>query len=373
MKRILRIGMDVHSTNYTLCAIEPRFDGDDIIYANVKVTPDPNNIVQFIENLKKKIKEECDILCGYEAGCLGFSLYHELVKKEIRCVILAPTTMMTQQGKRIKTDKRDALMIAQCLAYGGYHAVHIPTEKDDDVKTYLRMRDDHKLDLKKTKQRICAFCLSQGFHYDGGKWTQAHLKWLKSLELSEWDRETLGEYLITYEYQSNRIEMFDKRIEELASETEYVEKVKRLVCFLGVKTHTALSCLVETGDFQRFAKGNIYSAYLGLVPGEDSSSDNINRLSITKAGNSHVRKLLIEASKGICKGAVGHKSKDLKARQNGNPPEVIAYADKANERLRRKYYKMIRHGKKKNVAVTAVARELACFIWGMMTDNIRIA
>ena len=159
-------------------------------------------------------------------------------------------------------------------------------------------------------------------------------------------------------------------IEELASETEYVEKVKKLVCFLGVKTHTALSCLVETGDFRRFAKGNIYSAYLGLVPGEDSSSDNIKRLSITKAGNSHVRKLLVEASKGICKGAVGHKSKDLKARQGGNPPEVVAYADKANERLRRKYYRMIRKGKKKNVAVTAVARELACFIWGMMTDNI---
>lgn len=112
---------------------------------------------------------------------------------------------------------------------------------------------------------------------------------------------------------------------------------------------------------------------IGLVPGEDSSSDNINRLSITKAGNSHVRKLLIEASKGICKGAVGHKSKDLKARQSGNPPEMIAYADKANERLRRKYYKMIRYGKKKNVAVTAVARELACFIWGMMTDNISMA
>ena len=104
-----------------------------------------------------------------------------------------------------------------------------------------------------------------------------------------------------------------------------MEKVKKLVCFLGVKTHTALSCLVETGDFRRFAKGNIYSAYLGLVPGEDSSSDKINRLSITKAWNSHVRKLLIEDSKGICKGAVGHKSKDLKARQGGNPPEAVSY------------------------------------------------
>ena len=258
-------------------------------------------------------------------------------------MILAPTTMMTQQGKRIKTDKRDALMIAQCLAYGGYHAVHIPTDKDDDIKAYLRMRDDHKSDLKKTKQRINAFCLSQGFYYEKGKWTQAHLKWLKTIGLGEMDRETLNEYLITYEYLTDRIEAFDKWIEELASDTEYVEKVKKLVCFLGIKTHTALSCLVETGDFQRFAKGNIYSAYLGLVPGEDSSSDNINRLSITKAGNSHLRKLLVEASRGICKGVVGHKSKDLKARQSGNSPEVIAYADRANERLRRKYYKMIRH------------------------------
>lgn len=109
------------------------------------------------------------------------------------------------------------------------------------------------------------------------------------------------------------------------------------------------------------------------MPGEDSGSDSINRLPITKAGNSHLRKLLTEAPGGICKGQIGHKSKDLKARQYGNPPEVTAYADKANERLRRKYYRMIRHGKKRNIAVTAVARELACFIWGMMTDNIDTA
>ena len=151
-----------------------------------------------------------------------------------------------------------------------------------------------------------------------------------------------------------------------------MEKIKKLSCFLGIKTHTALSCVVETGDFRRFARGNVYSAFLGLTPGEDSSAESINRLGITKAGNSHLRRLLIEASKGICKGQIGHKSKDLKARQAGNEPEVIAYADKANERLRRKYYRMIRYGKKKNVAVTAVARELACFIWGMMTDNISI-
>lgn len=180
----------------------------------------------------------------------------------------------------------------------------------------------------------------------------------------------MDEYMASYDEQTAKIGRFDSRIEEIALQERYQEKVKKLVCFLGIKTHTALSLIVETGDFERFAKGNVYAAYLGLAPGERSSSDDINRLGITKAGNRHLRLLLIESAGGICKGAVGHKSKDLRQRQNGNPADVIAYADKANTRLRSRYYKFIRHGKKRNVAVAAIARELACFIWGMMTDNI---
>ena len=115
-------------------------------------------------------------------------------------MILAPTTMLTQQGVRIKTDMRDAYMIAQCLSYGGYHAVYIPTEDDDSVKEYLRMRNDHKLALKKIKQQINAFCIRHGFFYDGTKWTQTHLKWLKKLEITnELYRETLDEYMASYE------------------------------------------------------------------------------------------------------------------------------------------------------------------------------
>ena len=374
MYRIIKIGMDVHSKNYTLCAMEPVIGAEDRIFANIKVTPDYKNILMFIENLKLKLglNDTYDIECGYEAGCLGYALYNQLTAAGIKCVILAPTTMLTQQGQRIKTDARDAMMIAQCLSYGGYHPVYIPTEEDDSVKEYLRMRDDHKLALKKVKQQINAFCLRHGYYYEKTKWTIAHLKWLKQLEVSVLYRETLDEYMATYDEQTAKIERFDKRIEELAFQDRYQEKVKKLICFLGIKTHTALSLIVETGDFERFAKGNIYAAYLGLAPGEKSSSDNINRLGITKAGNRHLRRLLIEASGGICKGAVGHKSKDLRQRQYGNPAEVIAYADKANTRLRSRYYKFIRHGKKRNVAVAAIARELACFIWGMMTGNIRI-
>lgn len=372
MNRILKIGMDVHSTNYTLCAMEPVIGAEDRIFANIKVTPDYKNILMFIENLKQKLglNDTYDIECGYEAGCLGYSLYNELTAAGVKCVILAPTTMLTQQGQRIKTDARDAVMIAQCLSYGGYHPVYIPTEEDDSVKEYLRMRDDMKLALKKVKQQINAFCLRHGYHYDKTKWTIAHLKWLKQLDLSALYRETLDEYMAAYDEQTAKIERFDKRIEELASQERYQKKVEKLGCFLGIKTHTALSLIVETGDFERFAKGNVYAAYLGLAPGERSSSENINRLGITKAGNRHLRQLLIEAAGGICKGAVGHKSKDLRQRQNGNTADVIAYADKANTRLRSRYYKFIRHGKKRNVAVAAIARELACFIWGMMTDHI---
>ena len=315
MKRILKIGMDVHTTNYTLCAMEPVIGEEDRVFATIKVTPDYKNILMFIENLKQKLglNYEYDIQCGYEAGCLGYSLYNQLKAVGVKCVILAPTTMFAPQGVRIKTDTRDAHMIAHCLSYGTYRAVYIPTEE-----------------------------------------------------------EVMNEYMISYEEQALKIERFDKRIEEIASQTKYQEKVKRLGCFLGIKTHTALSLIVETGDFERFAKGNQYAAYLGLTPGEYSSSTNVNRLGITKAGNSHLRQLLIEAAGGICKGAVGHKSKALQARQNGNPADVIAYADKANIRLRSRYYKFIRREKKRNVAVAAIARELACFVWGMMTNKIEI-
>ena len=372
MNRIIKIGMDVHSTNYTLCAMEPTVGAEDRVFGEIQVAPDYKEIILFIESLKMKLgfHDDYSIECGYEAGCLGYTLYHQLTNAGIKCVILAPTTMLSTKGKRIKTDKRDAHLIAQCLCYGGYHPVYIPTKEDDAVKEYIRMRDDHKQILKSLKQQINAFVLRHGYQYSGTKWTIKHVIWLSKLDLDPMYRETLDEYMASYEEQESKIERYDKRIEEIAAEERYQENARKLGCLLGISTHTALSLVVETGDFKRFAKGNIYAAYLGLAPGEHSSSTSVNRLGISKAGNTHIRCLLVEAARSICKGAVGHKSKRLRARQIGQSAEVIAYADKANTRLRSKYYRMIRHGKAKNVAVAAVARELACFIWGMMSGNI---
>ena len=220
MNRIIKIGMDVHSTNYTLCAMEPTIGSEDRVFGEVQIAPDYKEVICFIESLKLKLGfyNDYSIECGYEAGCLGYTLYHQLTGAGIKCVILAPTTMLSQQGQRIKTDKRDAHLIAQCLCYGGYHPVYIPTGEDDAVKEYLRMRDDHKLALKKLKQQINAFVLRHGHQYDGTKWTIKHVVWLKKVELDPMYRETLDEYMASYEEQEAKIERYDKRIEEIAAE-----------------------------------------------------------------------------------------------------------------------------------------------------------
>lgn len=365
------VGMDVHKESFTLCSFTIEEDKASHIQ---KTAPDYKLILKYLEFLRTIYGEDANFICGYEAGCLGFTLYHQLTNHNVKCVILAPTTMLEQRGKKkIKTDKRDAALIARCLAQHNYSPVHIPTAQDEETKEFLRMRQDHKLALKKVKQQILSFCLRHGYRYEDGKhyWTIKHLNWLKSLKIDSLYKEILDEYLLTYDYLINKIERLDNRIEELAVREEYKEKVKKLSCFLGVKTQTALSVIVEVGDFQRFASAEKFASYLGLVPGENSSGDGQNRLGITKAGNRHVRTLLVETAQSFSRGVIGHKSKELKSRQAGNTPQVIAYADKANERLRRKYYKMVLgQNKKHNIAKTAIARELACFMWGMMTDRI---
>lgn len=364
------VGMDVHKESFSLCCYT--IDEEKAKYLQ-KTPADYKKVLKYLEFLRSVYGNDADFVCGYEAGCLGYSLYHQLTANNVKCEILAPTTMLEQRSKkRIKTDKRDAEIIARCLAQHNYSPVHIPSALDEETKEFLRMRDDHKLALKKVKQQIQAFCLRHNFRYEGNSpWTAAHIKWLRNLKPDGLYKEILEEYLLTYDSLNEKIERFDNRIEELASRDEYKESVQKLRCFIGVKTHTALSVLVEVGDFKRFHSAQNFASYLGIVPGENSSGDDRTRLGITKAGNQHIRRLLTEAAHGFVRGRIGFKSKELKARQKGNTPEVIAYADKANERLRRKYYKMVLgKGKKSNIAKTAVARELACFMWGMMTDHI---
>lgn len=179
------VGMDVHKDSFSLCCYTN--EKEEAEYPQ-KVAAHYSKVINYIESMRFHYGNDALFICGYEAGCLGYTLYHKLMDHNINCVILAPTTMLQQRGKkRVKTDKRDAALIARCLAHHDYSAVHIPTDQDEQIKDYIRMRDDHKLALKKVKQQILSFCLRHNYCYDGTKthWTQAHLK-LAQVSKSRW-------------------------------------------------------------------------------------------------------------------------------------------------------------------------------------------
>lgn len=376
MESIVFVGMDVHSNSFTLCCLQPRFGlEEDVFFGHTKMEPNVSQVSRYLSHMKanfSKKGQSVRFLCGYEAGAMGYALYHDFTKAGIDCVIIAPTSLPVYPANMVKTDKRDAERIARCLAYGSYMAVYVPDHQDEQVRDYIRLRDDHIAERKRTKQQITAFCHRIGAFYSLGrsKWTRQHLTWLRNVDLPALHREVLDEYLISLDLSNNRIDLFDQRIEELASQERYRESVKKLSCLIGVRTHTSLSILVEIGDFRRFRSADHLASYLGLTPGEQSSGASIRRTGLTKAGNRHVRSLLIESAHCIGRGQIGHKSNALKQRQAGNSTKVIAHADRANERLRRKFYRMTQKGKNHNVAIAAIARELACFIWALMTDRL---
>lgn len=368
MNRIVYIGMDVHTSNYTLCSLDPGYGVEkDNYFAEVQFTNDfIKNVVNYVTNLKKKLKD-CEFVCGYEAGCLGYSTYKDLTKVGIKCVLMAPSTMAVQKGgKKVKNDRRDARVIAQCLAYQTYKEVYVLSEHDEAVRGYLRMRDSHNKALKRIKQQIIAFCTGHGlFSPTKSNWTVAHLKWLKDLKFNDpVEQEILNEYLSSLTFLSDKIKAMDVRIEELASEKQYCENVKKLRCIKGIETNVALTLLAEIGDFNRFSKPTDFAAYLGLIPGEQSSGDKVRGTGITKAGNSTLRRKLTESAKGYWRGRIGIKSATFKKLEKELPKEVTEYALKANTRLQRKFFNMIHvKGKNMNVAASACAREMACFVW----------
>lgn len=212
------------------------------------------------------------------------------------------------------------------------------------------MLGDFKTSLKKIKQQIKAFLLRHGYVYEGKtSWTIAYMKWLKNLDMQGLLKETL---------------------DELSHSERYEEPIAKLRCLKGIDTTSAMTVHVEIADFTRFPTAKAFMAYVGLTPSESSSGERISRSSITKQGNSTVRSTLVECANSLVKGTVGLKSKRVKARQKGQQSDVISYADRAVERLQRKYHRMMYQGKPRNVAITAIARELGCFIWGLETGKI---
>ena len=263
-------------------------------------------------------------------------------------------------------------MIARNLAYGTYSKVHVVDDEDNGVKDFIRMRDDTKVRCKSIKQQLLALCLRHGKRYsDGTNWTIRHREWLKKLDLGEKNsNRALQEYLRQLAIVEEDLERYDREIEEIAQEERYSEKVGQLKCLKGIQTVSALATIVEIGDFRRFSTAEKYAAFLGLVPGEHSSGGTINRTPITKQGNNHLRRLMVEAAQSYSKGSIYQKSKVMKSKQTGQSQDIIDYCDRENLFMMRKYQRLYARGKNSNVAKTAVARQLACSVWGIMTGNI---
>lgn len=370
MNSVIYVGMDVHSNSFSLCAYHPETTkhSDEVTIPN-----DSKLIWKYANNLLAKSEPGTTLVFGYEAGCLGFTPANEIKEMGFTCKVMAPSTIRMSSSDRIrKTDRRDARALSEALGTNAFNEVHQPDQEDLDVRDFIRLREDTQSMVKMTKQRINAYLLKLGKKFDQGKskWTLLHRSWLRTIELSPLQRETLDEYLTTLEELEAKVERYDERITQISNDDRYKKTADGLSCFKGITRPISMRIISEIGDFNRFETAGQFASYLGLTPCEHSSGDSEQKGGITKMGNSHVRKTLVEAAQSAIKGVPGRKSKHLKKRQEGNSGQVIHYADKGNVRIQSKFKKMMNSGKNRNIAVTACARELACFIWGMATNHI---
>jgi transposase len=362
------IGLDVHKDSIFMAVLDdrkvrPDAKADNDVIAAGEVQTNSPKLVKAIQQYQGKGR----VFVAYEAGCLGFEVYHFLKKQGIDCRII-PANSVFRPGneKKIKTDRRDAVLIARMLKRGEAKGIYIPGQEDEAVRDLIRGRGDLVDDLTRTKQRIQKFLLRHGRQYETNRyWTGKHLKWLAGLEFERpLERETLEQYLGHMADLIERIKRIEARIVTVAQQPEYAARVQKLRAFRGIDYLTALALICEIGDFRRFPSAGAFMSYLGLVPSEFSSGARRRQGGITKAGNTHIRKLLTESAWHYPR--VVKQSKRLAERRIGTSELVIARADKAMRQLHDKYYQMIHQKKHACVAITAVSRQLAGYIWGVM-------
>jgi transposase len=321
-----------------------------------------------IDRRRRKLEREAPgrVQVCYEAGPCGYALQRQLTGGRISCIVIAPALMPRRPGDRVKTDKRDARKLAELLRAGLLTEVRPPTPAEEAVRDLCRARDDAREDVQRARHRLGKLLLRRGLHFPGRKnWTQAHRQWIKTIQWEHAaERAVVDDYLLAIGQIENRLADLDAQLGETAQTEPYREPVGWLRCFRGIDTLTAMLILAELHDFRRFPSARALMAYLGLVPSEDSTGDRHRRGRITKTGNTLVRRILIEASwhyqhrPGVGPG--------LAARRKGQPARVIAIADKAQQRLCRRFRRLTAEHKPAPKVVVAVARELAGFVWAAL-------
>ena len=256
MKSVYHIGMDVHKETVRIAVLKD--NSSETAYERT-VDNDTGKIVNIILGFKAK----GDVVAGYEAGCLGYTLYRSLRKHDIDCRILAPNKVVRSGSDKIKTDKRDAILIARMLKHNEGESIYIPTEADEATRDLLRCREDLKDEIKRAKQQLQKLLLRLGHLYDTDRyWTQRHRDWMKSIEF-KYDTQTMAFYQYYHHIEAleARIDRIEEKIVEIAHSPEYSERVQPLRCFKGIDYLIALAIVCEIGDFKRFPNAGAFMAY----------------------------------------------------------------------------------------------------------------
>ena len=311
----------------------------------------------------------------YEAGPTGYGLARSLMAAGVDCVVVAPGLVPQVAGARIKTDRRDAKKLAHFLRSGDLTVVWIPDEHTEALRDLERARDDARLAERRIKQQLLKFLLRHGRRYPEGKeaWTKTHWVWVRQQKFEhEAQQRVLADAITTTEQATARIARLDADIAECIEGWALAPLVKNLQAFRGIKILTAVGIAAEIGDFVRFPKAGNFMGYVGLVPSENSSGQSRRQGGITKTGNRHVRRLLIEAAWHYFNAPLV-VSAALTERRAGVSEEVIAIADRALRRLRKKCRAMQLRKKTGTKIVTALARELAGFLWAVAQVSAGVA
>ena len=364
IRPIIYLGMDVHKESITIA----------VLPAAAKTPTRIEKLPNDLPKLRKwitRIARDGEIRSCYEASGAGYVLHRALAEWGFACDVIAPSLIPKRSGVQRKHDKRDAADLARLYRAGELVAVRIPSETDERVRDVVRCRETFQREILKSRHYILKFLARRGFVFrEGTNWCTPHLRWLQHLTtdaspLAPDDRLVFREYHALLEYKLQRREELDRKIEQLALLPHLAPMVGRLQCFRGISVHSAMVLATEIVDWRRFEHPKQLACYLGLVSREDSSGDRQRLGSITNAGNSHCRHVLVQAA-----WSYRHRpqvSVDLKRRQEGQPPRVITHAWKAQQRLHQRFNHLT-YRKLPQIAVVAVAREFVGFLWAVMQD-----
>ena len=348
------VGLDVHARSVVAAAI----DGVTGELKRARLTPSHDHIRSWIGEL------DGPVAVAYEAGPTGFGLYRDLTAAGIRCVVVAPSKLQRPSGDRVKTDAKDAIHLARLLRIGEITPVAVPSVEQEAARDLVRAREDCRADLMRARHRLSKLLLRHGIVYSDGKaWTGPHDRWLRQQRFdSPAVRMTFESDYETVLAVTARRDRLDKAITEMAADSEFTPIVHRLGCLRGVATLTAFGLAVEIGDWQRFT-GNSIGSFVGLVPSEHSSGTSRVQGSITKTGNTHARRLLVEA-------AWHHQTrylpgKTMRDRWELAPLAARARGDAGNRRLHQRWGSFKLRRKKTVTANVAIARELAGWCWSL--------